>query len=427
MNKLVNVCRLCSGKIKIDSYYSRARKVSEYAEEIRKIFVYDTSIDISGIHPLYLCSICRRKLDRCKSSTDEYSTSNMPTFSEHSGSDCVICFGYSRKNVCPFKLHVKTKGEVRENANFDSKVKLIASQLGFRVEEKHENILTLHKAIFQNENFALDMHMKIDSSYTWHLFIANRVLPNASYFHMSLPAQLTSLNIEQVLHKISEANICCGNEDFPDLIRLKLEKGSDINFFDKEGNTKASLENNFFVQASSCTVIRVIDCELLVDACKIRCEACSHYRRSILWPQQYRLQRSITECPNKSIANIHLSRPEIERRLSDIQREHKLLLRGNVNLEKRIHKLVKRESVVVGPEWSKLLNEVTIKENCSFDSDSPQYLLWEEQKRYAALKNKKNMQWHPVMIRWCLSIYLKSPGIYILYIIYICIILGGLC
>ena len=131
--------------------------------------------------------------------------------------------------------------------------------------------------------------------YAWHLFIANRVLPNTSYFGMSLPAQLTSLNIEQVLHKISEANICCGNDNFPDLIKFKLEKRCDINCFDKEGNTKASLENNFFVQASNCiVVIRVIDCELLVDACKIRYEACSHYRRSILWPQQYRLQRSIT-------------------------------------------------------------------------------------------------------------------------------------
>ena len=53
INKLVNVCRLCCGKIKLDNYYSRARKVSEYAEEIRIFFVYDTSIDISGVHPLY--------------------------------------------------------------------------------------------------------------------------------------------------------------------------------------------------------------------------------------------------------------------------------------------------------------------------------------------------------------------------------------
>ena len=101
---------------------------------------------------IFLVFIHYTLLDRCKSSTDEYSTSNIPAFSEHSESDRFICFGSSRKNVCPFKLHVKTKCEVTENVNFNSKVKLIASQLCFRVEEKHENILTLHKAIFQNEN-----------------------------------------------------------------------------------------------------------------------------------------------------------------------------------------------------------------------------------------------------------------------------------
>ena len=42
-----------------------------YEDEIGKFFINDKSIDISGIHPLYLCSSCRRKLDRYKSSTDE--------------------------------------------------------------------------------------------------------------------------------------------------------------------------------------------------------------------------------------------------------------------------------------------------------------------------------------------------------------------
>ena len=56
-----------------------------------------------------------------------------------------ICYGSSSKNV-------ETKGEVTENVKFNSKVKLIASRLGFRIEEKDENILTLHKAFFQNEN-----------------------------------------------------------------------------------------------------------------------------------------------------------------------------------------------------------------------------------------------------------------------------------
>ena len=36
---------------------------------------------------------------------------------------------------------------------------------------------------------------------------------------------------------------------------MASEKRSAIKKNDKEGNTKASLESNFFVQASSCTVI----------------------------------------------------------------------------------------------------------------------------------------------------------------------------
>ena len=39
--------------------------------------------------------------------TDKYYTSKIPTFSEHSESDCSICYGSSSKNV-------ETKGEVTE-------------------------------------------------------------------------------------------------------------------------------------------------------------------------------------------------------------------------------------------------------------------------------------------------------------------------
>ena len=39
-------------------------------------------------------------------------------------------------------------------------------------------------------------------------------------------------------------------------------------------------------------------------------------------------------------------------------------------------------------------------------------LLWEEETKAAKLKSIKLMRWHPVMIRWCISLYLKSPGGY---------------
>ena len=44
--------------------------------------------------------------------------------------------------------------------------------------------------------------------------------------------------------------------------------------------------------------------------------------------------------------------------------------------------------------------------------DFPQYLPWEQQQKQASYSDSKSMKWDPVMIRWCISIYLKSPGAY---------------
>ena len=53
-----------------------------------------------------------------------------------------------------------------------------------------------------------------------------------------------------------------------------------------------------------------------------------------------------------------------------------------------------------------------IMEKTDFSHDSPQYLLWEQQQKQASYSDSKSMKWHPVMIRWCISIYLKSPSAY---------------
>ena len=55
----------------------------------------------------------------------------------------------------------------------------------------------------------------------------------------------------------------------------------------------------------------------------------------------------------------------------------------------------------------------TVKmEKIDFPHDSPQYLPWERQQKQASYSDNKSMKWHPVMIGWGISIYLKSPGAY---------------
>ena len=57
-----------------------------------------------------------------------------------------------------------------------------------------------------------------------------------------------------------------------------------------------------------------------------------------------------------------------------------------------------------------LMAAIMKKENHSFEENSAMALLWEQQKNASSYKKATSMKWHPVIIRWCLSIYLKSPG-----------------
>ena len=44
----------------------------------------------------------------------------------------------------------------------------------------------------------------------------------------------------------------------------------------------------------------------------------------------------------------------------------------------------------------------------SFPNDSFRQLFWKQQLEAAIKNNPKQMKWHPLMIRWCLSVRLKS-------------------
>ena len=72
--------------------------------------------------------------------------------------------------------------------------------------------------------------------------------------------------------------------------------------------------------------------------------------------------------------------------------------------------MVEQESIALDKESDMLIEKVILKSDKYFDKDSPQYLLWEQQRKQLGLKRKLSMKWHPVVIRWCLAIYLKSPG-----------------
>lgn len=72
--------------------------------------------------------------------------------------------------------------------------------------------------------------------------------------------------------------------------------------------------------------------------------------------------------------------------------------------------MTESKDLEVNKEIEDIVADVALKETPPFDTDSPKYLLWQQQKKMNDCKKKTSMRWHPLMVRWCLSIYLRSPG-----------------
>ena len=84
-------------------------------------------------------------------------------------------------------------------------------------------------------------------------------------------------------------------------------------------------------------------------------------------------------------------------------------------LESKAEALIQKKSVALQPadaeDISRIVTDVTQDVKDSFPVDSPQRVFWEQQAKYNALRDKRQMRWHPLMIRFALNLkYLSSSA-----------------
>ena len=107
-----------------------------------------------------------------------------------------------------------------------------------------------------------------------------------------------------------------------------------------------------------------------------------------------------------------LSREHLEMKASVPAKEVKKLRWSVENLESFLHGVVENEGEFIPEKMHEICKNTVKMEKIDFPHDSPQYLLWEKQQKQASYRDSKSMKWYSVMIRWCIFIYLKSPGAY---------------
>ena len=85
-------------------------------------------------------------------------------------------------------------------------------------------------------------------------------------------------------------------------------------------------------------------------------------------------------------------------------------------LQHRAQSLITKEGItlteVESSDMNTLLTDISEKINGDFPKDSFQYFLWEEQRKYNHLKSKRQMKWHPPIIRFVLALKYASTSAY---------------
>lgn len=255
--------------------------------------------------------------------------------------------------------------------------------------------------------------LQLKSDGSWEIHSNNKVVSKESSSLLRLlPGKVTDDNVETFSELIDKLCLCEGNDDFNDILENKLE----IRHFFTEDIVIETLLGEKLIDGAK--VVRSVNCEKVVQQdgdSKKMCRECKNIRpyllksRSIIKNQTKDVERT-SESSKVNIRKLTFN--ELVIRYENVQANRQASLRCAIKLHGKIKKLIDKEGVDVDSENGNILRNILETNQPSLEEGSPQWLLWQQQLEQASKKDNHTVRWHPLIIRWCLSIYHTSPAAY---------------
>ena len=224
----------------------------------------------------------------------------------------------------------------------------------------------------------------------------------------ALPDILNVNTGDFIFSVINKANICCGNPDFKDLVTWKIHPE---NFQSANGADIGIIQTKCLESWDDMTIIRHKDCAILCQGIKIRCQVCESYRTS-LFAMRSRIKAKGDSVINKKTNDRYLSKEELIEKIKCLTAENKKATQRIRRLSETVQRKILEDGIQTDDDTHAVTYEILDKVECPFDPETPQFLLWEQQKQQSGLRDSRAMKWHPLILRWALSIYIKSPSTY---------------
>ena len=123
-----------------------------------------------------------------------------------------------------------------------------------------------------------------------------------------------------------------------------------------------------------------------------RTSASSHAKYSSLTPME----------KDKQMKNLQQSLQQTKQRLQQLEAKAQLVVeRDGIQL-----------SQADADDVSAVVKELRQSVEANFPEESPQRIFWNQQKQYHQLKDKRQMRWHPLVVRFALNVKYMSTSAY---------------
>ena len=446
---LQSLCRICGSKINGGNRMRKPKEVKLYADQMKRLGIFIEN-DLDEIHPKYVCEKCRKmitNMERSANQQKDYKPNiNLFIFKPHVDQSCKVCCDSFKskvgrrpvlKQVNQYTNESNTICETKQPTNNDSSSKVVelehfeppslksfAEQLGYAFIQSNNlttfTILTTRNAPFLQIRNLLTISVSTDQ--TWCISVDDTDISKNVLFN-SFASILTESSCKCLLKLCTQLKFCSGNEDFNELCNSRREEGNRVVFQDKGNSTIAREVNDVVCMALQLEkgTIRHKNCALVVTNNSPRCDACMKYRLTLValnWKlKRGKLplsKRKIEPSSSSSIPHRYMNSEQLSDKLNQQKEDNRTLKNKNAVLKKRLQELINEKGISVEDSLSSTLTSTLTDENISntLSEGSAMKLLFEEQMKQSALKNSKQMRWHPLIIRWCLGIYHSSPSVY---------------
>ena len=279
----------------------------------------------------------------------------------------------------------------------------------------------LCQLVVMNGNAEVRVMVMIQEDLSWKCSYYDQEVKATCCVISSLPFHITCVRmVSKLITTLTENQICIGNHDEDVMTMSGERKGKFVN---SKGDTIARIDSKHI----SCNdqlipnTIRHMNCEIFIapDITNNRCKQCQTYRPVLrAMYHRFKQKRLPSMLSSSHINNKYLSSPEKITKLSECQAslratKHQL---SQLQMQQSLISEVAKNGIQlhndIHNDLVSIMQEKAEEIQRGFPNDSFRQLFWKQQFEAAVKSNPKQMRWHPLMIKWCLSIKLKSSTTY---------------